>query len=52
MNFVDGGDGKCTAEFKVLPEHLNKMGGLHGGFSSTIGLWLIQNNYWSGIYLN
>lgn len=31
-----GGDGTCLAEFKVLPEYLNKLGGLHGGFTATI----------------
>lgn len=29
-------DGKCTAEFKVRPEHLNHGGGLHGGFTATV----------------
>ena len=33
---IGGGDGKCLAEMKVKTEHLNGMGGLHGGLSSTI----------------
>lgn len=33
---TDGGNGNCTAEFKVLPEYLNKLGGLHGGFTATL----------------
>lgn len=37
MTFISGGEGKLTAELKVGPEHLNKLGGLHGGFSSTLG---------------
>jgi hypothetical protein len=37
VTFTSGGDGKLTAELKVKPEHLNKLGGLHGGFSSTLG---------------
>lgn len=36
VTIVGGGDGKCLAEMKVLPEHLNRGGGLHGGLSSTI----------------
>lgn len=36
MTIVEGGDGKCKAAFKVLPEHLNRNGGLHGGFSATV----------------
>ncbi|KAG5667847.1 hypothetical protein PVAND_015816 [Polypedilum vanderplanki] len=36
LKFIDGGDGKATAELTLKPEHLNKMGGLHGGLSSTI----------------
>lgn len=36
VTIVSGGDGKCLAEMKVLPEHLNRGGGLHGGLSSTI----------------
>ncbi|CAO1357020.1 unnamed protein product [Diamesa serratosioi] len=36
LTIVGGGQGKCQAEFKVLPEHLNRGGGLHGGFSATI----------------
>ncbi|CAG9810128.1 unnamed protein product [Chironomus riparius] len=36
ITFVDGGDGKATAELKLGKEHLNKMGGMHGGFSSTL----------------
>lgn len=37
VTFVEGGDGKATAELKLGKEHLNKMGGMHGGFSSTLG---------------
>ncbi|XP_052872809.1 acyl-coenzyme A thioesterase 13 isoform X2 [Anopheles cruzii] len=33
---VSGGDGRCLAEFKVGEEHLNRAGGLHGGFTATI----------------
>uniref|UniRef100_A0A182JCU0 Thioesterase domain-containing protein n=1 Tax=Anopheles atroparvus TaxID=41427 RepID=A0A182JCU0_ANOAO len=33
---VSGGDGHCLAEFKVQEEHLNRAGGLHGGFTATI----------------
>ncbi|GAB0090252.1 Acyl-coenzyme A thioesterase 13 [Sergentomyia squamirostris] len=36
VEIVDGGDGKLKAEFKVLPEHLNSAGGLHGGFTASI----------------
>ena len=43
MNFVEGGNGRCTAEFKVKAEHLNKLGGLHGGFSSTLGEFFGEN---------
>ncbi|XP_065362238.1 acyl-coenzyme A thioesterase 13 [Calliphora vicina] len=33
---TSGGEGKCTAEFTVSREHLNRMGGLHGGFTATL----------------
>lgn len=33
---TDGGEGRCRAEFKVAPEHLNEGGGLHGGFTATL----------------
>ncbi|XP_011214495.2 acyl-coenzyme A thioesterase 13 [Bactrocera dorsalis] len=36
VQIIDGADGKCTAEFKVAPEHLNRGGTLHGGFTATI----------------
>jgi acyl-coenzyme A thioesterase 13 len=36
MTVISGGDGKCLAEMKIAPEHLNRAGGLHGGLSSTI----------------
>lgn len=36
IHIIDGADGKCTAEFKVGPEHLNRGGFLHGGFTATI----------------
>ncbi|XP_067635278.1 acyl-coenzyme A thioesterase 13-like [Eurosta solidaginis] len=36
VEIVDGGEGKCTAKFKVAPEHLNRGGFLHGGFTATI----------------
>lgn len=36
VSFTALHDGKLTAEFKVLPEHLNEYGGLHGGFMATV----------------
>lgn len=36
MQITGGGEGKCTAEFTVGPEHLNRVGGLHGGFTATL----------------
>ena len=36
ISITGGGDGHCLAEFKVLPEHLNQAGGLHGGFMATV----------------
>ncbi|XP_054733313.1 acyl-coenzyme A thioesterase 13-like isoform X2 [Anastrepha obliqua] len=36
IQITDGGEGKCTAIFKVAPEHLNRGGFLHGGFTATI----------------
>lgn len=36
ITITAAGDGKCTAEFKVQPEHLNRGGGLHGGFTATV----------------
>lgn len=29
-------NGKCLAELKVLQEHANVLGGLHGGLSATL----------------
>lgn len=36
VNITNIGDGTCKAEFKVMPEHTNKAGGLHGGFTATL----------------
>lgn len=36
ITITSAGDGKCTAEFKVQPEHLNRGGSLHGGFTATV----------------
>lgn len=36
ITITGGGDGNCVAEFKVLPEYLNKIGGMHGGFTATL----------------
>uniref|UniRef100_A0A1B0AI39 Thioesterase domain-containing protein n=1 Tax=Glossina pallidipes TaxID=7398 RepID=A0A1B0AI39_GLOPL len=36
VKITGGGDGKCTAEFTVAVEHLNRAGGLHGGFTATL----------------
>ncbi|XP_059615981.1 acyl-coenzyme A thioesterase 13-like [Phlebotomus argentipes] len=36
IQVLDGGDGRLKAEFKVLPEHLNSAGGLHGGFTASL----------------
>ncbi|EDW78830.1 uncharacterized protein Dwil_GK12658 [Drosophila willistoni] len=36
VQITGGGDGICTAEFKVGPEHLNRGGGLHGGYTATL----------------
>uniref|UniRef100_A0A1A9WTM0 Thioesterase domain-containing protein n=1 Tax=Glossina brevipalpis TaxID=37001 RepID=A0A1A9WTM0_9MUSC len=36
VRITGGGDGKCTAEFTVAVEHLNRVGGLHGGFTATL----------------
>ncbi|XP_030372135.1 acyl-coenzyme A thioesterase 13-like [Scaptodrosophila lebanonensis] len=36
VKITGGGDGVCTAEFKVAPEHLNMGGGLHGGYTATL----------------
>lgn len=36
IKITGGGDGVCLAEFTIAPEHLNRMGGLHGGFTATI----------------
>lgn len=33
---MSGGNGMCTAELKVSPEHLNGAGGLHGGYIATL----------------
>ena len=30
------GSGRCKAEFQVADEHLNRTGGLHGGFTSCL----------------
>uniref|UniRef100_A0A336LNN2 CSON015031 protein n=1 Tax=Culicoides sonorensis TaxID=179676 RepID=A0A336LNN2_CULSO len=34
--FTAGGSGHATAELKVASEHLNRGGGLHGGFIATL----------------
>ncbi|XP_055915288.1 acyl-coenzyme A thioesterase 13-like [Eupeodes corollae] len=36
VEITSGGDGKCLAEFTVSEEHLNRGGGLHGGFTATL----------------
>uniref|UniRef100_A0A1I8PIX2 Thioesterase domain-containing protein n=1 Tax=Stomoxys calcitrans TaxID=35570 RepID=A0A1I8PIX2_STOCA len=36
VKITSGGEGKCTAEFIVSTEHLNRLGGLHGGFTATL----------------
>ncbi|KAM8709188.1 hypothetical protein ACLKA7_016060 [Drosophila subpalustris] len=36
VTILGGGDGVCTAEFTVAPEHINKGGGLHGGYTATL----------------
>lgn len=36
VKITSGGEGKCTAEFTVSSEHLNRLGGLHGGFTATL----------------
>ncbi|EDW17737.1 acyl-coenzyme A thioesterase 13 [Drosophila mojavensis] len=36
VKILDGGDGICKAEFTVAPEHINKAGGLHGGYTATL----------------
>lgn len=36
IKITGGGNGECLAEFTVAPEHLNRMGGLHGGFTATV----------------
>jgi len=36
VKIIGGGDGKCTAEFQVATEHLNRVGGLHGGYTATL----------------
>ncbi|XP_058835475.1 acyl-coenzyme A thioesterase 13-like isoform X1 [Topomyia yanbarensis] len=36
IQMISGGDGKCVAEFKVAEEHLNRAGGLHGGYTATL----------------
>ncbi|XP_037940301.1 acyl-coenzyme A thioesterase 13-like [Teleopsis dalmanni] len=36
IKIVDGGDGKCVAEFAVAKEDLNYHGSLHGGLAATL----------------
>uniref|UniRef100_A0A1L8DZA9 Acyl-coenzyme A thioesterase 13 n=1 Tax=Nyssomyia neivai TaxID=330878 RepID=A0A1L8DZA9_9DIPT len=36
IDIIEGGGGKVLAEFKVLPEHLNSAGALHGGFIAAL----------------
>ena len=36
MSFVSAGNGKCNIELTVGEEHLNRFGGLHGGFMATL----------------
>ncbi|XP_055385638.1 acyl-coenzyme A thioesterase 13-like [Condylostylus longicornis] len=36
IKIIGGGDGKCSAQFTVSEEHLNRGGGLHGGFTATL----------------
>ena len=36
MTVVGGDLGRCTCELKVLPEHANVSGSLHGGYIATL----------------
>ncbi|XP_055686980.1 acyl-coenzyme A thioesterase 13-like [Lutzomyia longipalpis] len=54
VEIVAGGEGKIKAEFKVLPEHLNSAGGLHGGFTASLidiltSVALMSNNSHPGV---
>ncbi|KAJ9586070.1 hypothetical protein L9F63_020267 [Diploptera punctata] len=36
VRIISGGNGRCSAELKVEPEHQNRMGTLHGGLTATL----------------
>ncbi|XP_014486418.1 PREDICTED: acyl-coenzyme A thioesterase 13-like isoform X2 [Dinoponera quadriceps] len=36
VQLLSAGDGNCKAQFTVSDEHVNVMGTLHGGFTSTV----------------
>lgn len=36
IKITSGGEGKYVGEFTVAPEHLNRLGSLHGGLTATI----------------
>ncbi|RZC32281.1 4HBT domain containing protein, partial [Asbolus verrucosus] len=36
IKILSVGDGKCLAQLKVDDDHINPMGGLHGGMSATL----------------
>jgi Uncharacterized protein, possibly involved in aromatic compounds catabolism len=36
VKIISGGNGRCTAELTVEPEHENRMGTLHGGLTATL----------------
>ncbi|KAI8603914.1 esterase [Dissophora ornata] len=36
LKLVSAGKGTCLAELEVAPQHLNRLGGCHGGLLSTI----------------
>lgn len=36
VKMISIGDGRCSAQFKVADEHLNRYGVLHGGFTASL----------------
>lgn len=36
MQLLSAADGKCKVQFTVAEEHLNPIGSMHGGFTSSI----------------
>ncbi|KAG0367633.1 HotDog domain-containing protein [Gamsiella multidivaricata] len=36
LKLISAGKGTCHAELKITPQHLNRLGGCHGGLLSTI----------------